>query len=138
MTREQVLAMIRSQKEEITKLKAELNDLEEEANKGPDKELLDLRMEIEELKEVQRQIECERMELPPDYRVPVYDPIDDKHHLYNGQRLFPPPTEEERLTGRIKVLKPEEFVCHPLPDEIPQQCDHQPIVLGRVTYYPKS
>ena len=57
----------------------------------------------------------------------------EPHHLYENQRLFPPPTPAEEITGRVKYIKREDRVCHPTPFERPQQCRALPIVLARVT-----
>ena len=134
MSREEILEKIESQFAEVQKLRSELSSLEAKIKKGPPQELIDLRNEVEKLKKKEKKLKKREEKLPPKYRVPPYYPLDgEPHHLYENQRLFPPPTPAEEITGRVKYIKREDRVCHPTPFERPQQCRALPIVLARVT-----
>ena len=136
MSREAVLAKLQAQVKEVQQLKAELEELTaavERAQKPPP-ELKELRDQIEKLKAEQKKLEEEEAKLPPEFRVPEKPkPKDTMRHLTAKDRLFPPPNEIEKKTGRVHYAKPEERICHPLPGEQPQQCCGLPDVLARVT-----
>jgi hypothetical protein len=134
MSKGTVAETLRQQLAELATLKAELDSLTQQLNSGPPPELVALREEIAKLREEEEWIAAEQAKLPANYRVPLpYEPAAGQRHLIEQQPLFPPPTEHEKLTGRVRYLPPEEFICHPLPFERPQGCAGLPPVLARVT-----
>ena len=136
MSREAALAKLQEQVKEVGMLRKELEELTaavERAQKPPP-ELKELRDQIEKLKEEQKKLEEEEKKLPPEFRVPEKPkPKDSMRHLTAKDRLFPPPTEIEKKTGRVHYATKEEMICHPLPGEQPQKCCGLPDVLARVT-----
>jgi hypothetical protein len=130
----EILAALQSQMKELMSLKAELDGVTRELTAGPSSELLRLREEVEQLKAEQAELAAREARIPPQYRVPPhYVPSAGKHNLFANQKLFPPRTPEEALTGRVRVLPPGEYVYHPLPFERPQRCPGNPDVITRVT-----
>ena len=137
MSREEVSARLREQVKEVQKLKRELEALTIEVQNAQRSrpELDDLRKEIDRLKREQKELAEEMAKLPPKYRVPERPvPKDTLRHLTEEQRLFPPPNDVEKITGRVHYATKDELICHPLPGEQPQICCGVPEVLARVTF----
>jgi hypothetical protein len=130
----QVQARLQAQLKELTALKAELECLNTELRAGPAPELVELRDELERLKQEQAELTEQESTLPPQYRTPSpYKPAFGERHLFANQPLFNPPTEQEAEQGRIRWLPPEEHICHPLPYDLPNSCERGLRVIAKVT-----
>lgn len=137
ISKEAFFARVREQAAEVKRLRGEyvaLVALLEEKSK-PLPEIEALKDEIAELRKELARVSAAAAKVPEKYRMEKEEPHAALRHPDETQRLFEgEKSKKERSTGRIKLVKdPKEFICHPLPNEIPQKCKTGPVVIARVT-----
>ena len=137
ITKEEFFARVRQQMKEVQQLReeyVELSKMLDEKSK-PSDELISLQEEIESLKKELKEVNEEAAKVPEKYRMKKEKVHKHMNHPDQSERLFDDKkSKSDKKNGRIKLVKdPKEFICHPLPNEIPQKCKTGPVVIARVT-----